>query len=78
MAKSMIEIGFSEEAKELLKALAAHADEKVSVEPWTIQTPEGLRAAYADAYNGIHWPLPDMEGEARRKGWRKLFVEVRE
>jgi hypothetical protein len=45
------------------------------VEPYTIQTNDGLRVCWIDQANQEHWVRPNEDCSA--KGWRRIYVEVK-
>lgn len=46
-----------------------------AVEPWTIETPRGLRNCYVDDENQEHWVPADSA--TADPSWRRLYVEKR-
>lgn len=73
MAKSMIEIGFSEEAAELLRAVATSGPRNLV--PVRITGRAGLVDAYLTDTGSVVWMSFDAEAEEIPAGWRKLYMK---
>lgn len=73
MAKALIEIGFNQEAKDLLRAVVD--SHRPDVLPYTAEFDGERATGWLWPDGTIRWVLPGYEQTAAEEGCRRLYVE---